>query len=217
MKTLKLILVTLIACPFLTGCALIALFFTASPRTAVDESWTQKPSKVKIVFTEPVLDDPNKFDDDFPDFVGKFNDWFIAELKSDMESHTSDIHYSMQKISKDIVKIEPALFKDENINVPKVTEMEKTADVYLVMDSLWIGGTRKETTCNEKDLVVPCDKLYLTAKGNFAYYDTKSGKRLGYGKIESNSTYRGMMTRGNWTGMVNLTSKKVLLGTPLED
>ena len=86
MRNLKSILVMFIACPFLTGCALIALFFTSSPRTAVDESWTQKPSKVNIVFSEPVLDNPNKFDDDFPDFAGKFNDWFIAELKSNLES-----------------------------------------------------------------------------------------------------------------------------------
>ncbi len=216
MSNLKSILVMFIACPFLTGCALIALFFTSSPRTAVDESWTQKPSKVNIVFSEPVLDNPNKFDDDFPDFAGKFNDWFIAELKSNLESQTSDIHYSMQKISKDKIKIEPALFKDENINVPKVTEMDKSADVYLVIDSIWVGGTSKETTCDVKGMEVPCDKHYLTAKGNFAYYDTKNGKRLGYGKIESNSTFRGMVTPGNWTGMINLTANKVLMGTPLE-
>ena len=95
--------------------------------------------------------------------------------------------------------------------------MDKSADVYLVIDSIWVGGTSKETTCDVKGMEVPCDKHYLTAKGNFAYYDTKNGKRLGYGKIESNSTYRGMVTPGNWTGMVNLTAKKVLMGTPLED
>ena len=218
MKKLKLILVTLIACPFLTGCALIFLLFSASPRTMVSESWTKKPTKVNIVFTDPFLEDPEKFDIDIPEFPGRFNDWFIEELLSDMKNRTSDIQYSMKRISKDKIKVEKVLFKDENVYAPKFTEMDKSADIYLVMDSLWIGKTKKGTSCESNiDLMNGCQLLYLTAKGNFAYYDTKDGKRVGFGKIESNSKYWSAITRGNWTGMVNLTAKKMLMDTPLED
>jgi hypothetical protein len=120
----------------------------------------------------------------------------------------------MKRIPKDKIKIEKVLHKDEGVNAPVFTEMDKSAEIYLVLDSLWIGGTRKKTSCETESV---CERLYLTAKGNFAYYDAKSGKRVAFGTILSNSAYRGMITRGNWTGMVNLTSKKVLLGTPLED
>lgn len=214
MKKLKLILVTLIACPFLTGCAILFLLFSPSQSNSVEKSWTKKPNKVNIVFTDPFLDNPEKFDQDIPEYPGRFNDWFIAELISDLENRTSGIHYSMKRIPKDKIKIEKVLHKDEGVNAPVFTEMDKSAEIYLVMDSLWIGGTRKKTSCETETV---CERLYLTAKGNFAYYDAKSGKRVAFGTILSNSAYRGMITRGNWTGMVNLTSKKVLLGTPLED
>ena len=218
MKKLKLILVTLIACPFLTGCAILFLLFSPSPSNSVEESWTKKPNKVNIVFTDPFLDDPEKFDQDIPEYPGRFNDWFIAELISDLENRTSGIHYSMKRIPKDKIKIEKVLHKDEGVNAPVFTEMDKSAEIYLVLDSLWIGKTKKGTTCESNiDIMNGCKLLYLTAKGNFAYYDTKDGKRVGFGKIESNSKYWSAITRGNWTGMVNLTSKKVLLGTPLED
>ena len=56
MKKLKLILVTLIACPFLTGCAILFLLFSPSQSNSVEKSWTKKPNKVNIVFTDPFPD-----------------------------------------------------------------------------------------------------------------------------------------------------------------
>ena len=207
MKSLKLILITTMASIFMVGCA--------SPRAVIDESWSQKPSKVKVVFTEPLIANVDDLEDDLPDYVNNFSDWYKEQLQINLGDRTSGVGYSIQKISKDIVRIDPAPVNGENIKVPRVTEMSNSADIYLVLDDIWIGRTTKMATCSNGMTTYSCPQNYFTATGIYAYYDVKSGQRVGYGDYEANSGYSFVVDVSDWEKILEKTVDIILNNTPL--
>ena len=100
MRKLKLALAFASACALLLGCA--------APRSVMDQGWTQKPANVKVVFTEPFIANPKDLQDDLPDYVNNFSDWYKAQLDSNFASQTTGVQYFVEKISQDKVKFEAA-------------------------------------------------------------------------------------------------------------
>jgi hypothetical protein len=139
MRKMKLALAIASACALLVGCA--------APRSVMDQGWTQKPAKVKVVFTEPFIANPDDLQDDLPEYVNNFSDWYKAQLETNLGSQTNGVLYSVEKVSMDKVKFEAAAVNGVNIKVPKVEEMDGQADVYLVVNDIWIGRVESETTC----------------------------------------------------------------------
>ena len=217
MGKIKLILTTALACAFFAGCA--------APRSVMDQGWTQKPAKVKVVFTEPFVANPDDLQDDLPAYVNNFSDWYKSQLESNLGSQTTGVLYSVEKISMDKVKFEAAAVNGVNIKVPKVDEMDNQADVYLVVNDIWIGRVESATTCTTGGfsagggfgMGTTCaqDKDF-TGKGNFAYYDAKSGKRLGYGDFEAKSSYTFAVSQSDWANVVEKTVSAVLENTPIK-
>ena len=128
MRKLKLALAFASACALLLGCA--------APRSVMDQGWTQKPANVKVVFTEPFIANPKDLQDDLPDYVNNFSDWYKAQLDSNFASQTTGVQYFVEKISQDKVKFEAAAVNGVNIKVPKIEEMDNQADVYLVINDI---------------------------------------------------------------------------------
>ena len=207
MKKLKFILTMAFASVFLVGCA--------AKRAVIDDSWTKKPSKVKVVFTEPLVANMDDLEDDLPDHVYNFSEWYRAQLEYNLLSRSSGVRYAVQKISRDYVKIEPAPVNDENIKVPRVTEMDPSADVYLVLDDIWIGRTVKMGTCSNGMTTYSCPQNYFTAKGIYAFYDVSSGRRVGYGDYESNSGYTFVVSLSDWESILEKTVDTILDNTPI--
>ena len=90
MRKLKLALAFASACALLVGCA--------APRSVMDQGWTQKPAKVKVVFTEPFIANPDDLMDDLPEYVNNFSDWYKTQLEANLGSQTNGVLYSVQKI-----------------------------------------------------------------------------------------------------------------------
>lgn len=216
MRNLKLALAFASACVLLNGCA--------SSRSVVDQSWTQKPAKVKVVFTEPHIGSPKDLQDDLPNYVDNFSDWYKAQLEDNFGSQTKGVLYSVQKISKDQIKTENADMEGYNFLVPKVAEMDPEADVYLVMDDIWIGRVESETTCTMGGgfgvgggMGATCTQNKdFTEKGRYAYYDVKTGKKLAYGDIEAKSGYTFTVSLSDWNNIVEKTVSIMLDKTPLK-
>lgn len=209
MRKLKLVLAVAFACAFLVGCA--------APRAVIDDSWTRKPTKVKVVFTEPIIANLDDLQDDLPDYYNKFSEWYKTELENNLGEQTSGVRYSVQKISSDNIRINPAPLNNENIKVPSVTEMSNSADVYLVLDDIWIGRTTKMSTCSNGMTTYSCPQNYFTAKGIYAYYDVKSGRRVGYGDYEANSGYSFVVSLSDWETIMEKAVRIVLNNTPLAE
>lgn len=217
MRKMKLALAIASACALLVGCA--------APRSVMDQGWTQKPAKVKVVFTEPFIANPDDLQDDLPEYVNNFSDWYKAQLETNLGSQTNGVLYSVEKVTMDKVKFEAAAVNGVNIKVPKVEEMDGQADVYLVVNDIWIGRVESETTCTTGGfnaggglgMGTTCtqDKDF-TGKGNYAYYDAKTGKRLGYGDFEAKSGYTFAVSLSDWQKVVQKTVSSVLDNTPIK-
>ena len=218
MRRMKLALTFATVCALLVGCA--------APRSVVDQGWTQKPANVKVVFTEPFIANPDDLQDDLPDYVNNFSDWYKAQLEANFASQTNGIQYSVEKISQDKVKFEAANVNGVNIKVPKVEEMDNQADIYLVMNDIWIGRVESATTCTTggfnaagggMGMGTTCtqDKDF-TGKSSFAYFDPKTGKRLGYGDIEAKSSYTFAVSQSDWMNVMAKTVSTMLDKTPLK-
>ena len=215
MRKLKLALACASACALLVGCA--------APRSVMDQGWTQKPAKVKVVFTEPFIANPDDLMDDLPEYVNNFSDWYKTQLEANLGSQTNGVLYSVQKISQDQIKFEAAAVRGVNIKVPRITEMEKEADVCLVINDIWIGRTQSETTCSTGagfggiGMSTTCSSQnYFTGKGNYAYFDPKTGKRLGYGDFEAQSSYTFAVSQSDWLNVVEESVSSMLDNTPIK-
>ena len=186
----KITLLVFSVCFFLMACA--------SANLKVDESWTQKPSKVKIVFTEPFVANPDDLADDLPDYVNNFSDWFKAKIEEYIPRYSKGVQYSIEKISSDKISVSNEIVNDTNVVVPKIIEMNSEHEVYLVINDIWIGRKRDicrtQTTINNGmgfSTVVDghSDCKVFAGMGTFAYYDSKTGKRLAYGRFANKYSY----------------------------
>ena len=213
MRKLKLALAFASACALLLGCA--------APRSVMDQGWTQKPANVKVVFTEPFIANPKDLQDDLPDYVNNFSDWYKAQLDSNFASQTTGVQYFVEKISQDKVKFEAAAVNGVNIKVPKIEEMDNQADVYLVINDIWIGRVESGTTCSTgaggvgMGMTCTQNKDFI-GKGNFAYFDAKTGNRLGYGDIEAKSSYTFTVSQSDWLNVMTQTVATMLENTPIK-
>ena len=140
MTKLKLAVAMIFACSILVGCA--------SSHSVIDQSWTQKPAKVKVVFTEPHIDSPKDLQDDLPDYVNNFSDWYKSQLETNLGAQTKGVLYSVERISQDLIKTETVSENGSSFWVPTISEMNPEADVYLVINDIWIGRIVSETTCS---------------------------------------------------------------------
>lgn len=208
MKRMHLILAMAMSCVFFVGCA--------APHSVIESSWSQKPTKVKVVYTEPLVASQEDLADDLPDYVSNFSDWYKAELEKNLGAQTNGVLYSVQQIAQEKVLTVPAPLNDVNIKTPKITEMDQEADVYIVMNDVWFGRTTKPGTCSTGMITYTCDYPYFSGKGNYAFFEAKSGQRLGYGEIAADVSYTFAVTKSDWEGVVVKTVNSMLDNTPLK-
>ena len=200
------------------------LMACASANLKVDESWKQKPSKVKIVFTEPSVANPEDLADDLPDYVNNFSDWFKAKIEEYLPRYSTGVQYSIEKISSDKISVSNEVVNDTNVVVPKITEMNSEHEVYLVINDIWIGRTTDICHASHNvnsglGFTTTVDSDYeckvFAGKGAFAYYDSKTGKRLAYGRFANHSTYTFAVTKSDWENIVWRMLGEIIPGTPL--
>ena len=204
-----------LACAFLIGCA--------APRGVVDPSWKEKPASVKVVFTEPFVANPEDLQDDLPDYVDHFQDWYLDQLLTNLAKFAKGVKFSGEMISRDKVKYESGAMEGGNVKVPKYDSMQGDADIYLVMDDLWIGRTEVQSTCSTgmgaaggAGMSASCMTPALANKGSFAYYDAKTGKRLAYGDFQENMGFTFGVSANDWKNVLYMTSQTLLKKTPLQ-
>jgi len=214
MRNIKFVLMMVVVCVLLGGCA--------KKLVKIDESWIQKPSKVKIVFTEPSIGSPKDLADDLPDFVDNFADWYKSQIEENLGRFSNGVRYSVEKVSRDLVTYEFSDMDGSNFKTPKMKMMDESADVYLVMDDLWIGRVvSEEPTCmttggfNGMATTTCAPDKFFTGRGRYAFFDAKTGKKLGYGDIESKVGYTFTVSRGDWIDVVRKTVNTMLEDTPI--
>lgn len=207
----KSVFMLLLACMLLIGCA---------PKLyVVDPSWVLKPSRVKVLFTEPGIGSPKDLADDLPSYVNNFSDWYRAQLESFLRASSQGVAYSVEKVPREFVSYEFSDIDGSSFKTPRPKVLDGSADVYLVMDDLWIGRV-KDRSCSGPmgpGMAGPScySKKSLTGSGRYAYFDGKTGAKLGYGDIKAESFFTFTVSLDDWINVVNKTVEIMLKDTPI--
>lgn len=214
MKKLKLLFVLICSGVFMLGCA-------SSHEFSVQESWTQAPKLVKVLFNEPDVESLDNLKYAMPENFDRFDDWFKERFLLSMKEKTDDkVSFDMGKTDEfagEVVPLRYASFK-----APKPVEMTDDADVYLAMDKIWFGyhkggsayleTTYKASSPSGDGAEVVYHSGSFKAQCKYAFYDARTKKILAYGKADVEGRD---LTRENWESMVSSLVDNILEGTPL--
>lgn len=224
---LRILLLAAIALIF-TGCAKKAPTFSVAP------TWTDKPSKLTVVFTEPLVENQDDLKDDIEEYANNFGEWFKQELKKDYETYTKNsLTLDVQKVESDAMVIEIDHVDSTEFKTPKPTSMEQGNGYYLAISNV-IFTRREDATQNAAYYnsgaayganVNPGQNSMAFAgesivqKGLWIYADyaiyNQSGERVAFGHEEIRSSFTYAMTRSDWEKCVLAFAKRSIARTPI--
>ena len=131
----------------------------SSERQFLDASWTQKPAKMKILFTEPNLvvgdkvvrssdpvyeqtmtrflvwfyKDDNKVE--IPKTMEVVSDWFRDKVDTVIQFN-SNVPSLVERVSKKEISSDTENMDGVEVKIPKVQAMSDSFDVYLILDEI---------------------------------------------------------------------------------
>ena len=207
------------------GCA------SKAPTFSVAQTWTEKPTKLTVVFTEPVVENQDDLKDDIEEYANNFSEWFKQELKKDYELYIKNsIAMDYQKVDSTgmIIETDHVEFK-----TPKPASMEQGNGYYLAISNV-IFSRREDAHANQAYYssgaafganVNPGQNSMAFAgetiveKGLWIYADyaiyNQSGERVAFGHEEIRSRFAYAMTRSDWEKCVLAFVKRSIARTPI--
>lgn len=218
MKSLKFIFAMIVSAAFMVGCA--------GPKSFVDNTWTERPQNVKVVFTEPVIGNPDDLADDLPEYQQNFSDWYKMVWSEGMTAAShKKVNFVMDKVDASKISSETVKLGDKDFEAPKFSEIGSDAEIYLVVTNAWLGRESEEyqtvqgNAASESMQAVPGSGVsvanYFKAKCTYAFYDAKTNKILGYGSVEGKAQYQFAVSKGDWEVAVKNLVNSVLNKTPI--
>ena len=208
------------------------VLFGCAPRVPnffVEPTWTEKPTNVFVVYTEPVIENQDDLEDDLKDYAENFDEWFNPELKKYLDLFARNtVQFTLTKADSSQIVPDTAEIQDTNMIVPAFKGMEGNG-VYLVLSNIVFSRREDsymhhgfQTTMPNTNQNMNGDNInnYYTenalwVSSDYAFYDAKTGDRLAFGRQSQRSRFTYAMTTGDWEKCVKGLAKKILLRTPL--
>lgn len=215
--------------------ALTMLFVGCAPKTtaiSIDPSWTEKPAKLTVLFTDPVVENPDDLKDDLPEYVDDFYDWFGRELAKNYGKFTrNSIPLDVQRTEPASITIQTDSIGRTEVKVPKPANL---GEGYTLVIANANFSRKEDTYANAAyhnsgaaygqgvnpgqnsmafagaDLV----ELGLWLSADYAIYNA-AGQRVAFGHHGIKSKFQYAMTRSDWERCVTAFVKKTLAGTPV--
>lgn len=201
------------------------LWGCAAPKSFTDSFWKEHPTSVKIIYTEPMIENPGDLPEKMSDYQDHFSDWFekqVVEKFAEESSHK--IETSIGKVAGDDVSAQKVKLGDSDFDAPAYTQ-SVDADVYLVMSEIWLGQESEEYQTvqgNQASMAmetVPYSGTavykYFKAKCKYAFYDAKTRKILAYGNQEGEAQYQFSVTDDDWVFAVKSLVGSIVSNTPI--
>ena len=199
----------------------------AAPRFYVDQEWKgqSRPESVKVVFTKPVVGNPDDLKDDLPEYENNFVKWFGPQTKAYLteEGHNA-VKFSMKQIPGEELSMKKVKLGNDDFDAPAYNSMEGEATIHLVITAIWLGR-ESETymTAQGNAASMAGDPMgtgystsnYFVSKCKYAFYDTKTGKLLAYGHAEGKAQYQFAVTKSDWEYALRDMVSKVVASTPV--
>lgn len=199
----------------------------AAPRFYVDQEWKgqSQPESVKVIFTKPVVGNPDDLKDDLPEFENNFVKWFGPQAKEYFVAEgRNKVKFSMKLVPAEEVTTQKVKLGNEDFDAPAFAAKDVDATIYVMLSDIWLGR-ESETymTAQGNAASMAGDPMgtgyttskYFMSKCKYAFYDTKTGKLLGYGHAEGKAQYQFAVTKGDWEFALRDMVGKVLTNTPV--
>ncbi|SIO12254.1 hypothetical protein [Fibrobacter sp. UWB11] len=204
-----------------------------------DASWTQKPSSLKVVFTTPEILNKEKDSDGsnewtvFPWYYAstseiavpgttagsrdtlmisenmkKLSEWFSSNVDNTLKFN-SNVHYTVEKISKDNVLYSDELLDGDSLRVSKPASMSD-AEVYMILDSIEMKSYQNLSLYNS-GLGTPAFPIAVMGyrtnncvkiSASYAFYDAKAGKRMDFGRLEEDQCSKETVIEHDWVNVL---------------
>ena len=120
-----------------------------APTFSVAQTWTEKPTKLTVVFTEPVVENQDDLKDDIEEYANNFGEWFKQELKKDYELYIKGaIALDYQKVDSASMIIETDHVDSTEFKTPKPASMEQGNGYYLAISNV-IFSRREDAHANQ--------------------------------------------------------------------
>ena len=157
---------------FVALCLLVLFFVGCSnTRQFQDAGWTQKPAKMKVLFTEPNIivggtefrsSGPNyastsnailawfykqQKGPDIPEAMEVVSDWFKAKTDNIMQFNTN-VPSVVERVSNDKISRDTENMDGIEVSLPKVQSMSDSFDVYLILDEIQMHISKVVSTMN---------------------------------------------------------------------
>ena len=218
--------------------ATIAMLFAGcakkAPTFSVAQTWTEKPNKLTIVFTDPFVENQDDLKDDLEEYADRFGEWFKAELKKDYESLTKNsVSLDFQNVDSTAMIIETDHVDTTSFKTPRPASMEQGNGYYLAISNVIFSrrelvymayynsstGSFDNSVDVQKNPDIPLNDGQSVQKGLWIYADyaiyNQSGERVAFGHEEIRSSFTYAMTRSDWEKCVLAFAKRSIARTPI--
>lgn len=202
---------------------LMSMVFTGCTATRIymSENWKEAPKKVKVVFTEPQIDRMDDLRDDLPEYADNFSEWYKIQLASNLKKASKVPNYVIEPISRNDVAFDDFRMRRSSVSVPRPANMTDDADIYVIVDDIWLGRTsetRTNTSQNAQGIMITTESTmhYFTTKGSYAYYDAKTKECLGFDTFERRVAYSFVVSKSDWENLLTQTVERIVEKTPLQ-
>ena len=180
----------------------LAFIGCSNSRQHKDPSWTAKPMMLQVVYTVPV--DPIEL----PGTTKTLSDWLWSNVDNTLKFNAAS-HYKLNEISQELVSYSKQEADGDSIQVPKLSSMSDSADVYLIYDHFkfesstnFVPGAAGPSSGIGGGMMVGvmtgrthgCVKI----SASYAFYDAKNGKLLDYGFLEEKCCTEGKAIEHDW-------------------
>ncbi len=213
---------------FFAGCA------KKAPTFSVAQTWTEKPNKLTIVFTDPFVENQDDLKDDLEEYADRFGEWFKAELRKDYESLTKNsVNLDFQNVDSMAMIIETDHVDTTSFKTPRPASMEQGNGYYLAISNVIFSrrelvymayynsstGSFDNSVDVQKNPDIPLNDGQSVQKGLWIYADyaiyNQSGERVAFGHEEIRSSFTYAMTRSDWEKCVLAFAKRSIARTPI--
>lgn len=198
----------------LTLLLLVALCFVGCSQTRqfVDPSWSQKPAKIRFLFTAPVFADTLGL----PSAMKPISDWFKEKVDNTLKFN-SNVPYDVAFVLKNEISHESEDMDGVNVKIPKIESMSDSFDVYLILDNVKMS---LKNTYRQTNLFVGGAYNFKSGEqtfgsANYVVYDVKTGKRLAYGRLDEKLYHKEVAAEQGWYDTVRQMVLHVIEKTPI--
>lgn len=201
------------------GSLVVALFAGCAQgglHKQVNPEWTKTPSGVTVYVLDLKVQNGNDFNKALPDYVGKFNDWFLPQLTQNMVSMSGLEVNALPEASRsgNFVRTKKSMkgYMDFMVSNPKPDKFPDLKGIVITISGLTFNRHVSVKRHNG-------NKVYLygvQAYAGYTIYSMDSKKEVAFGKIDILEESEDFVPSENvWSKLVTRISNEVLTETPL--